>query len=177
MFKKVWPFIFLFLIISFSVWLQVSLIFAWPSFFNQINLVLIVLIFTLFFFDFSSSLQAVIISGFWLDIYSFNFFGFYLIFFFLTILLADWILTSWLTNRSLYSFLLLIILTTLSYNIIINLFWYFYNSNSSGFFLWQDSFWYAVSWQMVWGALAALLMFNLVGFVARRFQPFFLKNQ
>jgi len=177
MLKRIWPFIFIFLFFSCAVWLQVSLIFAWPSFFNQINLVLIVLIFTLFFFDFYSALQAIIVSGFWLDLYSFNFFGFYLIIFFLTILLADWILRSWLTNRSLYSFLLLIILSTLSYNLIINTFWYFYSGNLVGFFLWQVDFWRAVLWQIAWGALAALLMFNLVGFVARRFQPFFLKKQ
>jgi len=89
MLKRIWQLIILISVISFFVLLQFSFISALPNPFRQFNLILVVLIFILFFLDFRLSLISALIAGFWLDIISFNFFGFYLLILFATVLLAD----------------------------------------------------------------------------------------
>lgn len=177
MFKKIWQLVFFVLSLSFIAIIQLTLINAWPSFLGQINLVLIVLIFTLFFFDFRAAVWAAIINGFWLDLFSFNFFGLYLIALFLIIALARWISTRWLTNRSLYSFLLLIITATVAYNLITGVLLYFSAYDHSLLFLVQGDFWLALAYQSAWSLMAALLMFNLAGTVTRQLKPFFLEKK
>lgn len=156
---------------------QFSLINAWPSFFSQINLVLIVLIFTLFFFSQRTTLLAILISGFWLDLSSFNFFGLYLITLFLIALLARKILTGWLTNRSLYSFLLLILISTVVYNIISGFLLYLSATQPESFFLIQSDFWLTVAQQSAWSLIAALLAFSLTATATRHLKPFFLEKK
>lgn len=177
MFKKIWQLVFFVLSLSFIAIIQLTLINTWPSFFGQINLVLIVLIFTLFFFDFRAAVWAAIISGFWLDLFSFNFFGLYLIALFLIVALTKRILFSWLTNRSLYSFLLLILIATVGYNIITGVLLYFSAYEHNLLFLVQGDFWLALAYQSAWSLMAALLMFNLAGTVTRQLKPFFLEKK
>lgn len=176
MLKKIWQLIFYSFLVSAAAIIQFTLIFALPSFFSAMNLVLIVLVFTLFFYDFRSALGATLIAGFWLDLFSFNFFGFYILILFLTILLANWALSSWLTNRSLYSFLALILIATISYNLISGIFSYFGIFNSSLLFLFSG-FWLTLAYQCAWSLLAALLMFNLAGAATKRLKPFFLEKK
>ena len=175
--KKIWQLSVFVLLIVASATLQFSFISALPSWFSQINLVLIAVIFTLFFFDFRAALGAALIGGFWLDLFSFNFFGFHLFLLFLTVLLARWIARGWLTNRSLYSLMFLILAATIGYNLIIGSMTYFFRYDSVRFFLWQREFWLTVVAQSAWSELAALLMFNIAGTLTRRFQPFFLENK
>jgi cell shape-determining protein MreD len=177
MLKKIGQIFFLVLLLSGVAIVQFSFIFPLPTIYSQINLAAIVLVFNLFFFDFRSALYASLILGFWLDLYSFNFFGFYLLLFFFTILLANWILKTWLTNRSLYSFLLLILLAALAYNLFSGFLSYFSGTSSGGFFLWRASFWSNLFYGALWSELAGLLMFSLAGALTRRFQPFFLEKK
>jgi cell shape-determining protein MreD len=175
MFKKIWRIIFFVLLLSGLAGIQLSLIFTLPDFFRQINLILIALIFTLFFFGFRAAVWAAIIGGFWLDLFSFSFFGLYLITLFLTALLTEKIANTWLTNRSLYSFLLLILAATVGYNMIFGILSYF-SSNQAVFFLTQSNFWQALAYQGVWSLAAGLLMFNLAGAATRWLKPVFLKK-
>jgi len=177
MFKKIGLVFFLVLLLSGVAIVQSAFIFALPSAFSQINLAVIVLIFTLFFFGFRSALYAALVLGFWLDLYSFYFFGLHLIIFSLTVILVNWILNAWLTNRSLYSFLLLILMATVVYDLTLALSFYFSGASLGTFFLWRGSFWSNLSYQVMWSELAGLLMFNLAGTVTRRFQPFFLEKK
>ena len=177
MIRKIAQIIFLVFLIFSAAIIQYSFIFALPTFFASFNLMLIILVFTLFFYDFRSALGVALIGGFWLDLFSFNFFGFYLLTLFLSALLADVILRSWLTNRSLYSFGLLILLTTLAYNFLAGLLSYSMAASSSSFFLAHQSFWLALVYQIAWSELAALLMFSLAGAATRRLKPFFLEKK
>lgn len=136
-----------------------------------------VLVFTLFFFGLRPALYAAIILGGCLDLYSFNFFGLYLFIFCLTVILVNWILKAWLTNRSLYSFLLLMLIATLAFGLASGLLSYFSALSSGGFFLWSGAFWSKLFYQMIWSELAGLLLFSLTGATARRFQPFFLEKR
>lgn len=177
MWKKIGEVIFLILLLSGVAIFQFSFILALPSIFSQINLTLIVLVFTLFFFGFRPALYAGIIFGFWLDLYSFNFFGLNLLLFFLIVVLANWILKVWLTNRSLYSFLLLIFIVTLAYSLASGLLVYFSGASGGTFWLWRGTFWSKSFYSVIWSELAGLLMFSLAGALTRRFQPFFLENK
>lgn len=177
MIKKIGQIFFLVFLIFGAAIVQYSFIFALPTFFASFNLMLIILVFTLFFYDFRSALGVALIGGFWLDLFSFNFFGFYLLTLFLSALLADVILRSWLTNRSLYSFGFLILLTTLTYNFLAGFLAYFFTAGVSPFFLGRQSFWQSLAYQIAWSELAALLMFSLAGAATRRLKPFFLEKK
>ncbi|MFA5754379.1 MAG: rod shape-determining protein MreD [Patescibacteria group bacterium] len=177
MFKRIWQTALFVIGLSLIAVGQLTAIANWPSFFNSINAVLIVLIFCLFFLGFRATTWAVLISGFWLDIFSFNFFGLYLITLFLVILIADRISVSLLTNRSLYSFLLLILVSTIIYNFIFQILGYFSVDTPSSLFLVQKSFWLTLAYQSAWSVVCAVLMFNLSALLTRRLQPFFLEKK
>ncbi len=176
MIKKIWQIAFLILLLSGVAIVQFSFIFSLPSVFSQINLAMIALMFTLFFFGFKSSLYAALILGFWLDLFSFYFFGLYLLLFFLSVIFANWILETRLTNRSLYSFLLLLLLATAAYDIAAAFLFYLSGASIGAFFLWNGIFWSNLFYQMLWSGSAGLLMFSLAGALTRRFKPFFLEK-
>lgn len=177
MLKRIWQIIILISVISFFVLLQFSLISALPDPFRQFNLILIVLIFILFFLDFRLSLFSALIAGFLLDVISFNFFGFYLLILLFTLLLAQWILKNWLTNRSLYTLAALMLGLTFFYNILAGFTLFLVSSESSTFFLWQSHFWLKVAYQIIWSLVSSLILFNLAVASSKRIRPFFLEKK
>jgi cell shape-determining protein MreD len=156
---------------------QFSLISALPDPFRQFNLILIVLTFTLFFLDFRIALIAAFISGFWLDLLAFNFFGFYLLIFFSTLVLAQWILKNWLTNRSFYTLLTLMVGLTIFYNILVATILYLLDDNRNVFFIIQARFWITLVYQLIWSFISALVLFNLAALISKRIKPFFLEKK
>lgn len=177
MLKHIWQISVLVFILSALTWLQFSLISALPDPYRQFNLVLIVLIFTLFFLDFRLALISALITGFWLDVLSFHFFGFYLIIFFLILLLAEWILKNWLTNRSFYTLLALAAGLTFLYNILAATVLYLFSAEYTTFFLFKSSFWTIVAYQCLWSLGAALIFFNLAAVISKRIKPVFLEKK
>lgn len=177
MLKNIWQILILVGIMSFSALLQFSFISALPSPFCQINLLLIVLIFILFFLDFRAALISTLIAGLWLDVMSFNFFGFYIIVFFACLLFSEWILKNLLTNRSFYSLLAIMAGATFFYNILAAAIFYIFSTENVAFFLWQKSFWLTVVHQCAWSFLSALILFNLAVLVSKRVKPFFLDKK
>lgn len=176
MFKKAIQILIFILLLSGVAIAQSSFLNVLPSWLGALNLTLISLIFILFFYDYRAALGAALLLGGWLDIFSFHFFGFYILALWLSLSAAALILSSWLTNRSLYSFGLLIGLATIIYNLIIGLLAYF-SGGGPGFFVTSGRFWLNLFYQVVWSELAALLMFNLASAATRRFQPFFLAKR
>lgn len=177
MLKRIWQVLVLVAVISFFVLLQFSLISALPNPFRQFNLVLVVLIFILFFLDFRLSLISALIAGFWLDVISFNFFGFYLLILFATLLLAQWILKNWLTNRSFYTLISLMLSLTFFYNLLAATILYLVSADSGTFFLWQSHFWSTLAYQILWSFLAALILFNIAVASSKKIRPFFLEKK
>lgn len=174
MFKKIGQIIIFFSLSSAVAILQFSLLNILPGIWGQINLVLAVGIFTLFFFDWQSALIYAAISGFWLDLMSFEFFGLYLLALFLTVFLTYLILKNWLTNRSFYSFFALITSATIIYNILIAILFYF-SFSAAGSGLFTDRFFYlSLLYQIIWSLFFALALFNLATVLTKSFKPFFL---
>jgi len=177
MLKRVWqPFFFFLAAAGAAVW-QWSFINALPPFASQFNLVLIILVFTLFFLDFRWAIFFALAAGFWLDLVSFRFFGFYLVVLCLTAFLADRLLAGWLTNRSLYSLVVLISLSAAVYSLLFFSLVFFTAADPGTFFLFRPAFWSGLVWQAGWSIAAALVMFNLAGAATRRLKPFFLAGR
>ncbi len=163
-----------FLLISLAAIIQISVIYVWPGFLGELNLVLIALVFLLFFHGFKSAIIAALYGGFWLDLFSFNIFGANMIALAISIILAERIAMTWLTNKSFYSFLIINFLTVLAANFFIGLFFYFSNFESAGFFLGRQSFWLSIFYQLIWSFIAAFLIFNFSSLISRKFEPVFL---
>lgn len=174
MFRKIGQIIIFFILSSaVAIW-QFSLINVLPGIWGQINLVLVIAVFTLFFFDWRSVLFYTAVSGFWLDLMSFEFFGLYLSALFLTSFLTYLILKNLLTNRSFYSFFALITMATIIYNLSIAILFYFsFGANGLSLFAYR-SFYLALFYQIIWSLFLALALFNLATVLTKSFKPFFL---
>lgn len=155
---------------------RISLVGAWPAPFNQINLELIAVIFILFFFGWREAVWTALVCGFWLDLLSFHFFGLALLSLSLTAAAAYGLSKNWLTNRSLYSFLALILAATAIDNILFAL-GLMISRPGSGFILGRLAFWQDLLYQGGWSLLAALLLFNLAAFLTKKLRPGFLEEK
>ncbi len=175
--KRISQIIILVFVVSFLALLQFSFISALPDPYRQFNLILILLTFILFFLDFRVALISALVAGLWLDVLSFHFFGFYLIIFFSTLFLAQWILKNWLTNRSFYTLLALMVGLTVFYNLLAAIILSLISSSHSTFFLLESHFWLTLAYQSIWSFLSALILFNLAGLLSRRIKPFFLEKK
>ena len=156
--------------------IQQSFINNLPAWFNNLNLVLVILVFILGLSDFKLALWWAIGLGFMLDIFSFSPFGVYLICLSLTVGLIYFLLVNFFTNRSLYSFLALTILATVCYNL------FFYSiiyidrqvSRSEIAFGLGINFWQTKLVELGLNMLSALIIFYLINFISNRLKPVFL---
>ena len=156
---------------------QFSFLSALPDPFRQFNLVLIYLVFILFFLDLRVALISALVAGGCFDLLSFHFFGFYLALFLISLLFAQWVLQNWLTNRSFYTLLALMVGLTVFYNLLTAIILALISANASTFFLFEAYFWRTLGYQSLWSFLAAVILFNLATLVSRRIKPFFLEKK
>jgi hypothetical protein len=159
---------------------QISFISGLPSFFNNINFVLVVIIFILVLTNFKFSFYWFIGIGFLLDIYSFLPFGFYLICLFITLLFSNFLLNNFFTNRSMYSFLALTFFSTCFYIFIFNLIKFFLQifADQTTFFIFIKEFWINFLSQISLNLILAVILFYLINFLSNKLKPvFLLKNK
>jgi len=159
--------------------IQAAFIFALPAPYVAINLPLIALLFSLLFFKRNTTLILALLMGFWLDILGFNFFGLNILVFLVIVFLADLVLNNWLTNRSLYSFLVLSVLSTFVYDLLLYGIVTIWQSGQpeTSLFLFQAYFWKQLLWQIFWSAGFMLLFFNLANSLSKHLKPFFLEKK
>jgi len=154
---------------------QLSFINSLPYIWSRINLILLALILFLFFFDFKKVVFLALGLGLLVDIFSFQFFGFYTISLFLVVFLADFLLANWFTNRSTYSFLALTFFTTLFYNFVLyGLFYLSHFLSDRGFFLGQINFWRGLGLELVWNLGIIMLFFWVMSLTTTKLKPVFL---
>lgn len=161
-----------------AVFLQFSFISTLPVFFRAINLPLVILLISLIFFSSSEALILAFFFGFILDSWHFSPFGVYLLSFLMIILFAQIILNNWLTNRSLYSFLALTVITSLAYNIIWSLFNFIFSLGGEGgvFFLFSWDFIKNSIFSTIWLIFICGISFIVLSQVSHRLKPVFLKK-
>jgi len=160
-------------IIALSV-AQVSFINGLPGSFTDLNLVLVILIFILGFAGFNYAICWSFGVGFILEIFFFLPFGTYLISLILTIIIANFLLDYFFTNRSLYSFLALVALTTAIYELIINSISLIFLEANKYFFLADFDFWTAILKQIGLNLLLTVFIYYLINFFGRNLRPVFL---
>lgn len=168
-----------FILIVISSLIQFSFISILPFGLDNFNFALVALIVILLVSSFSTSLWWAIGVGFLLDIYSFLPFGVYLACFFFTVLVANFLLVNFFTDRSLYSFLALIFLSSICFNFLFYSFIYFLEifGVTSAVVVLGRIFWINLTWQIFFNTLAVFILFYVVNFVSQRLRPVFLKRK
>jgi len=155
---------------------QLSFISGLPGWLNNLNFVLVILIFILTFSDLKIVLWWSIGVGWLCDIYSFLPFGFYLVSLFLTMLIANFLLTNFFTNRSLYSFLALTFFSTLFYEFFLFLMIYVWQLfvDPILFFAFTKEFWLKITEQAILNLLFVFILYYIISFVSHKLKPVFL---
>lgn len=155
--------------------LQTAFLSAFSGMLGNVNLLLVVLIFILGFAGFDFAIWWSLGAAFLLEIFSFSFFGTYLISLSLTVALAGFLLNHFFTNRSLYSFLALTALATIIYELIINFFSFIFSSSDRYEALASLNFW-RVFEQIGLNLLLAFLIYYFLHFLGNSFRPVFLNK-
>lgn len=165
------------LIISLAL-VQVAFISGLTGWLNNLNLLLVVLLFILGFANLDLALAWALGLGLALELFSFLPFGAYLASLALTVVAANFLLDYFFTNRSLYSFLALTGLATAIYELIIYAMVFILAEISPGEFSPSGDFLAASFKQIGLNLLGTLLIFYIIHFLLRNFKPVFLvKNK
>ncbi len=156
--------------------LQFSFIPGLPLALNNFNLILIILIFILSLGGLKLSMWWAVGIGFLLDIFSFSPFGVFLASLPLTMLAANFLMVQFFTNRSLYSFFALTFLTTIFYNVFLNLINYLAQiaSYKSAIFSFNRIFLVSLGEQIILNLFAVLIIFYVINFISDKWKPVFL---
>lgn len=148
-----------------------------PGVTQYFNPGLILIMFILFFLGFKSTIKFIFIFGITLDILYFQFFGVYTISLILAALASVSVLNNFLTNKSLYSLIATIIIFTLSYTGVMAILDFILSGLSGPIAFSQAVFWQTILYQVMWGIIAAILLFHLLVAWFNKFKPFFLENK
>lgn len=161
--------------IIFLVIFQIAFINNLPARLNNLNLILVVLIFILSLINLNYAFVWVIGLGWLLSIFLFAPFGIHLISLFLTIIFCNLLLISFFTNRSLYSFLVLVGLATIIYEFFLNSLNYLVDLFSKeNLLIINHSFWLDKISQLFLNLVATIIIFYFINFISKKFRPTFL---
>lgn len=170
--------IFHFILIILVSLLQLSLVQTLPGWWGYFNLALVVLIFVLALSGFPKALIWAVGMGFIFDVYNFFPFGFFMISFLIAVVSANFLLNSFFTDRSLFSYLALTLIVTFVYEVvfysgghIVNWYW-----QDIPFFLTVSEFWIKFFRQTVLNFGAVIVLFYFFNFVSDRLSAVFLKR-
>lgn len=161
------------LIISLAV-VQIALISGLPGVAGNLNLVLVILIFILGFSSFDFAVWWAVGISFLLETFSFLPFGAYLFSLSLTIIIANWLLNYFFTNRSLYSFLALAGLATIIYELIINFFVLVFVEINLSTSMVDGNFWFSMLEQIGLNLLFTFIIYYIIYFLGKNLKPVFL---
>ena len=136
---------------------------------GYVNLILVALVFWQVFGGLRSSLLAFVVCGWLLDIFTFKALGINTLALCLVFGAVYFLLLNFVTNRSLYSFLLLIAVATVIFDVVISGL-----AGADRLIAW--SFWLAEGKRLAANAVLTAVFFYLFNFLSRRIQPVFLRD-
>lgn len=148
----------------------------WPLFY--FNFIIITLVALLLVADFTAVSWAALLSAVLLDIYSADFFGLNVISLLGAAIITYFSLLKFFTNRSLYSFIFLTLIATLSYEIIkTSLQWsaHFIRGNSQTQFIFSRYNFMHWGYEAAANIFAILIIFYLINYFSRRLKAFFIR--
>lgn len=162
-------------IVALSIF-QLGFVSALPQYLNTINLVIVISLFILVLNGLKMTIIWVISIGFIFDIFEFKYFGIHLITLSLAIYSTYFLLRSFFTDRSLYSFLALTFFATLFYDFFLKASIYlvklFYNEPAV-FFTDQEYLKIFLA-ELIMNFLAAFIIFHFVNYISHQLKPVFL---
>ncbi len=143
---------------------------------NNLNLILIISIFILSLRGLEFSINWLLAIGFLLDIYSFLPFGVHLVSFCLAVILINFLLVNFFTNRSLFSYLALVVCATIFYEIFSQAMVNFLNfiGGRELFFSFNQNFFKAELAQLILNLILTALIFYSLNFFNIKLRPVFL---
>ncbi len=156
---------------------QLSFNSALPEIYSYIMPGIIALVFLLFFFELPYVLLFLTVFGLASEVLSFQVKGSLVLSLTLTVFIFYFILRDYLTNKSLYSFLLTILGFTLVFNLSLSLFQFLISGLMIKLTIFSSIFWLSVAYQLFWSFLFALVFFFPLIFWFKRFMPFFLEKK
>ncbi len=171
MYLKIFINIFFLIILSIIHLAFINGLSGWMS---ELNIVVITLIFILGLCDFKIWLWWAFGFGLIFDLYSFTPFGLNAIIFPVLVIIVNFFLTNYLTNRSLYSFIIGTFLFTLFYDLLFFIFEviiYFFKAGESVF---SHSLLYNFLSGVIVNVVAVILVFNILNIFTKVLKPVFL---
>jgi len=160
----------------FLVLTQTGFISSLPNAIRGVDLILIFLLVVLVATNLKTVFLLTVLCGYFMDIFSFQPFGIYLISYSLTILAGYFLLVSFFTNRSQYSFLALVGISTMLYGLFLRI------ADMVFSFSLGEPLHYAMtiegslglSLRLVLNLIVALLAFQVVNYATHRLKPVFI---
>lgn len=162
--------------ISFLTAIQFSFISGLPLGLNNLNLILVVLIFIIAVSGLKFSLWWAAGAGFLMDVFSFLPFGTYLLSLAAISILIYFSLKNFFTDRSLYSFLALAVIATFSYGIFMKFASYlmhFFGGNDF-FLILNKKFWINELYQLALNLISVSVIFYFFNLLSTKLKPVFL---
>lgn len=156
--------------------LQLSFFNSLPGWFSGLNVSILVIVFILGLGTFNMSLWWAIGLGLFFDIYSFSPFGFYLFSLIAMVFVSNFLLINLLTNRSLYSFLVLTFIAFFVYKLFLytlNYLFSLFGKNNLDLTVNFD-FWANELKSLLVNLLIVFIAFYMVNFLSKRLKPVFL---
>jgi len=156
--------------------LQLGLVTSLPYFMSGTNLVLISIVFILGVYGFWTALYWTIGVAVLLDIYSFVFFGDYLLSFLLILLMANFLFGFLFTNKSLYSFLMLVSFGYIFFEVFFIFFHYLEVFLQKGNFdiVFDGNFFTIKVIGLLSSLVVSVIVFNSLNFLTNKLKPVFL---
>jgi hypothetical protein len=173
MLKKIFIVITALLAIIFIALCQIVIFDSGNGLLSKINCPLLCLSFILMFGSFKKAWWWAFGFGLILELFSFQPFGAVFLSFLVVIILGNWLLQHFLTNRSLYSFLVLIFFLFIVYNLFFNIILSIISSHQiEGFFAFFGSFWLNLFFQLLINGFLAVFLFLVFSSRQRRRSSF-----
>lgn len=156
--------------------IQITLLGSFGGYFSSFNLLLALLVILLFLIDFRWITYFTIISGLILDIYSSLPFGLFMISTFLAIMVSNFLLFNFFTNRSFYSVIFVGLLAILSFNAVFLITaGIIYLLGISDFYI-DKNYWLELAYQIVNISIILTILFFLINLFSQKFKPNFIRS-
>lgn len=157
---------------------QVSFVSSLPSYFSNINILLLILVYVLIISDMETAFIYALSFGILMDMFSFMPFGVYSLSFILLSIVTNFLLINFFTNRSIYAFLAL----TASASILNFLFIVIFNNLSAlvvdvNQITLRQEFFSAAMQQLLLNLAFMILIFYSTNFLNNSLRPVFLMNK
>lgn len=164
-----------FLAIIILLIIQISFLNPLSTGLTPINLILLLLPLLVFQMELAPLLWWSLVLGGIMDLIFTSLFGLETVMIISTSIFLHFLFKNFLTNRSLYTFILLTLIGTLTYNLLFYLTSFlFYSLKLIDYALLKDDFWMGLGWQALDNMIIAFFLFLLSHFINQRFRKQFL---